>query len=114
MGRPKKQIDQKAFENLCALQCTREEVCGFFDVSEKTLDNWCRDTYGMTFSPVFQQKRGTGKISLRRNQFRLAENNATMAIWLGKQYLNQRDSQENAAPENGMLADLIDGLRDNG
>ena len=27
-------------------------------------------------------------------QFKLAEKNPTMAIWLGKQYLNQRDRQE--------------------
>ena len=36
MGRPKKEIDQKQFENLCGLQCTQEEICGFFDVTDKT------------------------------------------------------------------------------
>ena len=29
MGRPKKEIDQRQFENLCGLQCTQEEICGF-------------------------------------------------------------------------------------
>ena len=33
-------------------------------------------------------------ISLRRSQFKLAEKNATMAIWLGKQYLGQRNHKE--------------------
>ena len=33
-----------------------------------------------------------GKISLRRKQWQLAEKSASMAIWLGKQYLNQRDN----------------------
>lgn len=42
----------------------------------------------------FPQKRGKGKISLRRHQMRLAEKNATMAIWLGKQYLGQTDRPE--------------------
>jgi hypothetical protein len=92
-GRPKKSIDQKQFENLCGLQCTRKEICDWFDISEKTLDKWCNETYGMSFSLVFEQKREKGKISLRRAQFRLAEKNATMAIWLGKQYLGQRDVQ---------------------
>lgn len=91
MARPRKEIDQKQFENLCGLQCTKEEICGFFDVTDKTLENWCRRTYKEGFSEVFRQKRGKGKISLRRNQFRLAENNANMAIWLGKQYLGQKD-----------------------
>lgn len=92
MARPRKEIDQKQFENLCGLQCTKEEICGFFDVTDKTLESWCKRTYKAGFSEVFRQKRGKGKISLRRHQFRLAEKNANMAIWLGKQYLGQRDS----------------------
>ena len=91
MARPRKQIDQKAFERLCALQCTYEEVCGFFDITDKTLNSWCKRTYGKSFSDVFREKRGVGKISLRRTQFRLAEKNAAMAIFLGKQYLGQSD-----------------------
>lgn len=91
MARPRKEIDKKSFESLCGLQCTLEEICGFFDVTDKTLDGWCKRTYGASFSDVFKQKRGNGKISLRRSQWRLAEKSATMAIWLGKQYLGQRD-----------------------
>lgn len=90
-GRPRKEIDQKQFENLCGLQCTIYEICDAFEVSEKTLESWCKRVYGDTFSKVFEQKRGRGKISLRRMQWRLAEKNATMAIFLGKQYLNQKD-----------------------
>lgn len=91
MARPHKEIDQKNFESLCGLQCTLEEICGFFGVTDKTLDGWCKRTYGTSFSEVFKQKRGAGKISLRRSQFRLAEKSANMAIWLGKQYLGQKD-----------------------
>lgn len=91
MARPRKEIDQKQFENLCGLQCTLEEICGWFDVTDKTLDGWCKRTYGSSFSDVFREKRGAGKISLRRAQFRLAEKNAAMAIFLGKQYLGQKD-----------------------
>lgn len=94
MARPLKEIDQKQFENLCGLQCTKEEICGFFCTTDKTLENWCRRTYKAGFSEVFKQKRGIGKISLRRSQWRLAEKNANMAIWLGKQYLDQKDHIE--------------------
>jgi len=34
------------------------------------------------------------KIKLRRNQFKLSEKSAAMAIFLGKNYLNQKDSVE--------------------
>ena len=94
MARPKKEIDQKQFEGLCALQCTGEEICDWFGVSDRTLDAWCKRTYRASFSEVFRQKRGKGKISLRRHQMRLAEKNASMAIWLGKQYLGQTDKPE--------------------
>ena len=40
------------------------------------------------------KKREKGKISLRRAQFRLAEKSAAMAIFLGKNYLGQRDAVE--------------------
>lgn len=91
MARPLKEIDKDQFENLCGLQCTKEEICAWFDVSEKTLNAWCKRTYKAGFSLVFAQKRGKGKISLRRYQFQLAKKNANMAIFLGKQYLNQSD-----------------------
>lgn len=45
----------------------------------------------MNFADIFAQKRTPGQISLRRSQFRLAEKNASMGIWLGKQYLGQSD-----------------------
>lgn len=94
MARPKKVIDQSAFEKLCGLQCTYEEICDFFDVSDKTLNSWCRRTYGKNFSDVFRQKRGSGKISLRRKQWKLADKSASMAIFLGKQYLGQSDDPQ--------------------
>ena len=99
MARPRKEIDQKQFENLCGLQCTLEEICGEFGVTHTTPDRWCKRTYHASFSEVFRQKRGAGKISLRRSQWRLAEKNATMAIFLGKQFLGQRDSVDVAVTD---------------
>ena len=87
-------IDKKQFENLCGLQCTLLEICDFFDVEDDTLNSWCKKTYGTTFSEVFKIKRGKGQISLRRMQWKLAEKNPTMAIFLGKQYLGQKDKIE--------------------
>ena len=107
MARPRKEIDQKQFENLCGLQCTLEEICGWFGVTDKTLDSWCKRTYHASFSEVFKQKRGLGKISLRRSQWRLAEKSATMAIWLGKQYLGQRDQVDVNMPGNAAKDDAL-------
>lgn len=90
-GRPKKEIDQRQFENMCIIQCTEEEICMVLGVSDETLNKWCKKTYGMTFLEVFRQKRSGGKASLRRKQWNLADKNPSMAIWLGKVYLDQRE-----------------------
>lgn len=48
----------------------------------------------MRFSEVFRQKREMGKMSLRRKQWKLADTSASMAIFLGKNYLGQTDQVE--------------------
>lgn len=100
MGRPRKEIDQEEFEKLCAFQCTQQEMLDWFHVSDKTLASWCKRTYKMTFSEIYAKKREGGKISLRRMQFQLAKKSATMAIFLGKQYLGQTDRQEVTVQKN--------------
>lgn len=93
-GRPQKEIDKKQFEKLCGLQCTLNEIAGYFDCDSKTLETWCKRTYNENFSDVFSKKRSLGKTSLRRYQFKLAEKSAAMAIFLGKNYLGQSDKIE--------------------
>lgn len=102
MARPRKEIDWADVEKLCALQCTQEEVAQFCQVTVDTLNSRCKDEQGMSFSEFFDLKRGTGKVSLRRAQWQLAhKGNATMLIWLGKQYLGQRDRalHEHSGPD---------------
>lgn len=103
MGRPKKKISKKMFEELCSIQCTRDEICAVLDVTDKTLNTWVKETYGKesTFSAIYQQKRDGGKTSLRRKQWLMSEKNVAMAIWLGKQYLGQSDKQETTHATDG-------------
>lgn len=111
MGRPRIEIDKIEFEKLCGLHCTLLEIAGWFNCSEDTIENWTKETYGQTFSEVSRIKRGLGKASLRRSQWKLAEKNPTMAIWLGKQYLDQKDKVEgdfkSSIEELKPLADLL-------
>jgi hypothetical protein len=91
-GRPKKTIDKEMFEKLCEMQCTKEEICDVIKCDEKTLTRWCKDTYKEGFSEVYIKEASKGKMSLRRMQWATAsKGNVTMQIWLGKQYLNQRE-----------------------
>lgn len=98
MPRPRTEIDQTQFEKLCAMQCPLDEIAGWFMCSEDTIERWCKRTYTnendepMGFAEVYAIKRQGGRISLRRAQFELAKKSAAMAIFLGKQYLGQRDN----------------------
>lgn len=93
-GRPRKSIDREQFEKLCWLQCTKGEIAGFFDCSDDTIENWCKRTYNDIFSAIYKKYSAGGKLSLRRYQMELAKKSPAMAIFLGKQYLGQKDNVE--------------------
>ena len=92
VGRPSVEIDKELFESLCKLQCTKAEIADFFKCSEDTIENFCHKTYSNNFSVVYKKNSAMGKISLRREQWKLAQKgNCSMLIWLGRQWLGQND-----------------------
>lgn len=86
MARPKKKIDYELAAKLAHIHCTQEEIAGILDLSVRTLQ---RDR---EFCHIYKKGTDNGKMVLRRYQFKMAETNATMAIWLGKQILKQKDT----------------------
>lgn len=94
MARPKIEIDAEQLKKLCAIQCTLEEIASWFKCSEDTIERFCKREFDCSFADTFKTYSADGKISLRRTQFRMAETNCAMAIWLGKQYLGQKEQQE--------------------
>lgn len=85
--------DIKMFEGLCSIQCTLDDIAGAFDTTRDSIIKRVEEHYGEKFSTVFKAKRANGKISLRRKQWQKAhkDNNTTMQIFLGKNYLGQSD-----------------------
>lgn len=95
MARPRIEIDKKQFEKLCGLQCTKEDIAGFFDVSEDTIDRFCKREYKESFAVVFSKKRRIGLVSLRKSGFDLARKNAAVHIFYAKNYLGMTDNYAN-------------------
>ena len=95
----KKQIDYKILDNLCLIQCTGEECASILGMDYDTLNNRLKEDTGLGFSDYYAQKGAGGKVSLRRKQYQKAveEGNPTMLIWLGKQWLGQKDGTEQEA-----------------
>lgn len=93
VGRPPIEIDWKHFEQLCHIQCLQSEIASFFKINVDTLHDRVKKQYGEDYSDVYKKFSDGGKSSLRRMQYRLAEKNVAMAIWLGKQYLGQKEPE---------------------
>ena len=105
LGRPKFKIDYEAVKKLASIMCTQEEIASFLGCSVDTLQ---RDE---TFCGLYKEGRETGKMSLRRMQWKLAEKSYAMAIFLGKQYLSQRDVPELEEKANGILDELTEAIK---
>jgi hypothetical protein len=79
----------KTIEGLAKIQCTQNEAAAVLGVVRETFSRFLkRNAEART---LWDNGLASGKASLRRNQFKLSETNASMAIWLGKQYLGQRE-----------------------
>jgi hypothetical protein len=85
-------IDLVELEKLAALHATDVEIAAWFQVSVRTIE---RRKSEPDFSEALERGRAKGKLNLRRIQLKLAESNAAMAIFLGKQMLNQTDQAAN-------------------
>jgi hypothetical protein len=85
----------KFIEALCKIQCTGEEIAFALGISYDTLQRRVVETHGISFAEYYKRESAGGRASLRRAQWNKAmEGNPTMLIWLGKQYLGQKDQQE--------------------
>src|SRR6185436_4350718 len=103
MPRPKVKIDLAELEKLCGMQATDEEVAAFFDVSTKTIE---RRRKNKRFREVMERGKAKGRVSVRRNLFRLANaGNVAAAIFLSKNLLGYRDvvNTELSGPAGGPI-----------
>lgn len=88
MARPKIKLDYVLIEKLAFVHCTQQEIASSLGVNVRTLQ---RDA---EFCRIYKKGLENGRMTLRRMQFKMAEKNPAMAIFLGKNLLGQRDKQE--------------------
>lgn len=96
IGPPVKQIDWDVLDNMLKHQCTSNEIAGHFGIHLHTLYDKVRERFGQTWTEYSISKQSSGLGLLRVSQFQKAVNthskgNVQMLIWLGKQYLKQKD-----------------------
>ena len=116
VGRPKIEWSEKeyaAIEYMANIHCTAKEMAGVMKVDEDTLNRLIKEHYNVeNFSEWYERYSASGKMSLRRAQFKSAEaGNYTMLIWLGKQWLGQSDRVETTHSAEGELKGLLEFLK---
>jgi AraC-like DNA-binding protein len=86
-GRPPLAISAKSVEELAALGCNPEEIAGVLGCS--------RDTIDRNFAEQVALGRMRLAKKLRERQIDIAMNGSVpLLIWLGKQYLGQREKTD--------------------
>jgi hypothetical protein len=87
-GRPKAQLDEDRIKKLASIGLSVAEIAAVEGVNKKTIERRCLD--------VVENGRLNMNASLKRKQYDMAVNNGNVAmlIWLGKQYLGQRDKSD--------------------
>src|SRR5574340_382564 len=92
-GRPRLSFDLRQVEELGKIQSTQAELAAVLGCGLSTVKQ--RLACDAQFSAAYERGLEAGKSSLRRLQWKTAlGGNVTMQIWLGKQYLGQRDRQQ--------------------
>lgn len=109
-GRPRYILNEYGklmIKTLAGYMCTDEEISAVLGVNLDTLLN---ERNKETFSECKKRGIDEGKASLRRKQYEIAmKGNASMLIWLGKQWLGQTDKVENTTSFEDLspLAELL-------
>ena len=108
VGSTKLKTDDTTLERvteLAKMQCILDEAASVLNVCPRTFDNYLR--YSKKAREAWENGRLEGKVELRRLQFESAEHSVLMQIWLGKQYLGQRDKQEQPGPDGGPIKKAV-------
>lgn len=107
-GRPVKEVDFDKIDKLCEYHCTAQEITDYLNtrgdgVSYNTIERRIKKVFGVTFGEYIKQKHNAfAKPKLRELQWKAAESgNIVMLIWLGKQYLGQKDKSELTGKDDG-------------
>ena len=86
-GRPAKKIDLVELEKLASMQCTDDEIAGYFIVDRRTIT---RKKKQREFREAFERGKAKGRISVRRRLFQEAQSDKpgslAAAIYLHKRF----------------------------
>lgn len=88
-------IDKNKFEICVQGGLSDQEICDFFMVKMQSLLGWIKVVYRTNHPLMYIKKlRATAKLQFNLEQRKLAKNNTTLSIWVGKNQFGQTDGTE--------------------
>ena len=99
-------------DKLLQAHCPGTEIAASFDMHPNTFYRKVEEEFKVSFSEYSAQKKNKGKNNLRLAQFKTAlGGNTSIQIWLGKNWLAQRDEPKEDKEFDGQLAHLLEMLQ---
>jgi hypothetical protein len=106
-GYAPKPIDIDVVGKLASIQCTYEEIAAVIGIKKRQFID--RINADPALREAIDEGWANGRSSIRRAQVKMLEaGNATMGIWLGKQYLGQRDQIGITGGDGGPVKHSVD------
>ncbi len=112
-GRPEKEINWKKVDDLLIAGCPGSEIASHFDMHPNTFYRKVEEKHNVNFTQYCSEKKQLGDSLIRAHQFQKAlglttKGDNTLLIWLGKNRLNQRDTQNDLPVTNETVAQFTD------
>lgn len=99
-GHAASKIDWDMFNKLCSFPIKQDDISWIMDVSVDTLAREIRAKFDLTFAEYMTKRQATLRMALLQKQYQVAMGgNVSMLIWLGKNWLGQRDKFEEVKAE---------------
>lgn len=104
MGRPRAELNLKLIRSLAQIGCTLTEIASIIGVNEKTIRRRASDE--------IEKGHNEMRTTLRRWQYLKAKDgNVAMLIWLGKQFLGQRERIDETIREEVVTIEPFDATK---
>jgi 16S rRNA G527 N7-methylase RsmG len=111
-GRPKiifGEDEMAVVEEMAALFSPKSDIADLLLMDVATLERRVKEHTGKTLDQIMKKAEVAKKIELKRSMFELSKRNGTVAVYLGKQYLEEPEKLEEAFE--GIAVEVVDGSK---
>lgn len=99
----KSRIDKEEFEQMCLEQLSEKEIADYYGLDRRTVNHFCKQNYGMTFTTFWNLKRTKSKAIIINEAFKLAKKNGAVMIFCLKNLCGWKDNPDEQTASNAEI-----------